>query len=103
MWEEDNEGFVACFLIKKGKFIRLTCTKQNGNCPIHCFIINCYADGSKTGHGRRGYLQEGAWDAIHVIEVDFNCQVDTKYIHGGYQNNAPFPCLSFVATFQIIL
>lgn len=26
-------------------------------------------DGSKTGHGRRGFLQEGAWDAIHVIEV----------------------------------
>ncbi|KAK4354642.1 hypothetical protein RND71_026836 [Anisodus tanguticus] len=26
-------------------------------------------DGSKSGHGRRGYLQEGAWDAIHVIEV----------------------------------
>lgn len=43
MWEDDNEGFAACFLIKK--------------------------DGSKTGHGRRGYLQEGAWDAIHVIEV----------------------------------
>uniref|UniRef100_M1BF23 F-actin-capping protein subunit beta n=1 Tax=Solanum tuberosum TaxID=4113 RepID=M1BF23_SOLTU len=43
MWEDENEGFVACFLIKK--------------------------DGSKTGHGRRGYLQEGAWDAIHVIEV----------------------------------
>ncbi|KAL3845865.1 hypothetical protein ACJIZ3_003268 [Penstemon smallii] len=43
MWEDENEGFVACFLIKK--------------------------DGSKTAHGRRGYLQEGAWDAIHVIEV----------------------------------
>ncbi|CAL5384249.1 unnamed protein product [Camellia sinensis] len=43
MWEDENEGFVACFLIKK--------------------------DGSKSGHGRRGYLQEGAWDAIHVIEV----------------------------------
>ena len=28
-------------------------------------------DGSKTGHGRRGFLQEGAWDAIHVIEVSF--------------------------------
>ncbi|RVW94913.1 putative F-actin-capping protein subunit beta [Vitis vinifera] len=37
MWEDENEGFVACFLIKK--------------------------DGSKTGHGRRGYLQEGSWDA----------------------------------------
>ncbi|KAI3850247.1 hypothetical protein MKX03_025581 [Papaver bracteatum] len=44
MWEdEENEGFVACFLIKK--------------------------DGSKTGQGRRGYLQEGGWDAIHVIQV----------------------------------
>ncbi|XP_077224279.1 subunits of heterodimeric actin filament capping protein Capz superfamily [Tasmannia lanceolata] len=43
MWEDDNEGLVACFLIKK--------------------------DGSKTGQGRRGCLQEGAWDAIHVIEV----------------------------------
>lgn len=43
MWEDENEGFVACFLIKK--------------------------DGSKSGHGRRGYLQEGAWDAIHVVEV----------------------------------
>ncbi|XP_020103928.1 probable F-actin-capping protein subunit beta isoform X2 [Ananas comosus] len=43
LWEDDNQGFVACFLIKK--------------------------DGSKTGHGRRGYLQEGSWDAIHVIEV----------------------------------
>lgn len=43
MWEDDNGGLVSCFLIKK--------------------------DGSKTGHGRRGYLQEGVWDAIHVIEV----------------------------------
>ncbi|XP_058111027.1 structural maintenance of chromosomes protein 4-like [Magnolia sinica] len=41
MWK-DNEDFVACFLIKK--------------------------DGSKSRHGRRSYLQEGAWDAIHVIE-----------------------------------
>ncbi|ONK65234.1 uncharacterized protein A4U43_C07F35050 [Asparagus officinalis] len=43
MWEDDNHGFVACFLIKK--------------------------DGSKKAHGRRGYLQEGSWEAIHVIEV----------------------------------
>lgn len=43
MWEDENEGFVACFLIKK--------------------------DGPSTGLGRRGNLQEGAWDAIHVIEV----------------------------------
>ncbi|KAE8684534.1 putative F-actin-capping protein subunit beta [Hibiscus syriacus] len=43
MWEDDHECFVACFLVKK--------------------------DGSKTGQGRRGYLEEGTWDAIHVIEV----------------------------------
>ncbi|GJV25590.1 probable F-actin-capping protein subunit beta [Tanacetum coccineum] len=44
LWEEDdNEGFVACFLIKK--------------------------DGSKYAHGRRGYLHEGGWEAIHVIQV----------------------------------
>ncbi|KAI3465413.1 hypothetical protein Pfo_022076 [Paulownia fortunei] len=43
MWEDENEGFIACFLIKK--------------------------DGSKTADGKRGYLQEGSWDAIHVIEV----------------------------------
>ncbi|KAI3507226.1 hypothetical protein L1887_22101 [Cichorium endivia] len=42
LWEEDDkEGFVACFLIKK--------------------------DGQK--HGRRGFLHEGGWDAIHVIQV----------------------------------
>lgn len=27
------------------------------------------ADGSDSGDGRRGLLQEGSWDAIHVIEV----------------------------------
>ncbi|EPS64564.1 hypothetical protein M569_10217, partial [Genlisea aurea] len=43
MWEDENEGFIACFLIKK--------------------------DGSKSAHGKRGYLQEGSWDAIHVIQV----------------------------------
>ncbi|XP_051139477.1 probable F-actin-capping protein subunit beta [Andrographis paniculata] len=43
MWEDENEGFVACFLIKK--------------------------DGSRTADGKRGCLQEGSWDAIHVIEV----------------------------------
>ncbi|GAB2277790.1 hypothetical protein Dimus_012494 [Dionaea muscipula] len=44
IWEDDdNEGFIACFLIKK--------------------------DGSKSGQGRRGYLHEGEWDAIHVIQV----------------------------------
>ncbi|KAK6257989.1 hypothetical protein QUC31_001448 [Theobroma cacao] len=53
MWEDDNEGFVACFLIKK--------------------------DGSKTGHGRRGCLEEGAWDAIHVIEVGPEEEGTTRY------------------------
>ncbi|KAJ0988573.1 hypothetical protein J5N97_006929 [Dioscorea zingiberensis] len=45
IWEDDEKGgFVACFLIKK--------------------------DGAKDGgQGKRGYLQEGAWDAIHVVEV----------------------------------
>ncbi|KAI0495417.1 hypothetical protein KFK09_021718 [Dendrobium nobile] len=43
MWEDDGQGFAACFLIKK--------------------------DGSKSGDGRRGNLHEGTWDAIHVIEV----------------------------------
>ncbi|MQM23296.1 hypothetical protein Taro_056360, partial [Colocasia esculenta] len=43
IWEDDSESIIVCFLIKK--------------------------DGSKTAHGRRGYLQQGAWDAIHVIEV----------------------------------
>ncbi|KAJ1699528.1 hypothetical protein LUZ63_008040 [Rhynchospora breviuscula] len=43
MWEDDNHGFVACFLIKK--------------------------NGSKAGQEKRGHLQEGSWDAIHVIEV----------------------------------
>eukprot|EP00246_Nothoceros_aenigmaticus_P003551 TRINITY_DN14728_c0_g1_i1.p1 TRINITY_DN14728_c0_g1~~TRINITY_DN14728_c0_g1_i1.p1 ORF type:complete len:286 (-),score=49.63 TRINITY_DN14728_c0_g1_i1:201-1025(-) len=43
-WEpQDGEGFAACFLIKK--------------------------DGSQSGQGRRGLLQHGLWDAIHVIEV----------------------------------
>ncbi|KAL2894318.1 putative F-actin-capping protein subunit beta [Bienertia sinuspersici] len=53
MWEDDNEGFVACFLIKK--------------------------DGSRSGHGRRGYLLEGQWDAIHVIEVGPEDEGTSKY------------------------
>ncbi|XP_020575462.1 probable F-actin-capping protein subunit beta [Phalaenopsis equestris] len=43
MWEDDGQGLVACFLIKK--------------------------DGSKSGDGKRGYLREGSWEAIHVIQV----------------------------------
>ncbi|KAG2540423.1 hypothetical protein PVAP13_9NG552500 [Panicum virgatum] len=40
VWEdEDNGGFIACFLIKK------------------------------DGKGTRGYMQIGSWDAIHVIQV----------------------------------
>lgn len=36
------------------------------------------ADGSRSGHGRRGYLQEGAWEAIHVIQVDLICKRKKK-------------------------
>ncbi|KAK9050092.1 hypothetical protein SSX86_011609 [Deinandra increscens subsp. villosa] len=54
LWEEDdNEGFVACFLIKK--------------------------DGSKYAHGKRGYLHEGGWDAIHVIQVGPEAQGMAHY------------------------
>lgn len=46
--------------------------------------MNYDEDGSKTGQGKRGYLQEGAWDAIHVIEVSFNCNMDhAKKKRGG--------------------
>ncbi|XVF04450.1 hypothetical protein REPUB_Repub05bG0084000 [Reevesia pubescens] len=57
MWEDDNKGFVSCFLIKK--------------------------DGSKTGQWRRGYLKEGAWDAIHVIEVGPEDEGTTRYYLTG--------------------
>ncbi|XP_010916996.1 F-actin-capping protein subunit beta [Elaeis guineensis] len=53
IWENDDQGFVACFLIKK--------------------------DGSKTAHGRRGHLQEGSWDAIHVIEVGPEEEGNARY------------------------
>ncbi|THG19512.1 hypothetical protein TEA_027418 [Camellia sinensis var. sinensis] len=53
LWEDANEVFVACFLIKK--------------------------DGSKSGHGRRGYLHDGIWDAIHVIEVAPEDEEMTRY------------------------
>ncbi|KAH6759042.1 Subunits of heterodimeric actin filament capping protein Capz superfamily [Perilla frutescens var. hirtella] len=43
IWENEDEGFIGCFLIKK--------------------------DGSRTADGKRGYLEEGSWEAIHVIEV----------------------------------
>ncbi|RZC16484.1 putative F-actin-capping protein subunit beta [Glycine soja] len=36
-------------------------------------------DGSKIGQGRRGYLEEGAWDAIHVIEVGPEEEENTNY------------------------
>lgn len=40
----------------------------------HAIVSNfMIEDGSKTGQGRRGYLEEGAWDAIHVIEVKCLC------------------------------
>uniref|UniRef100_A0A453I0F1 F-actin-capping protein subunit beta n=1 Tax=Aegilops tauschii subsp. strangulata TaxID=200361 RepID=A0A453I0F1_AEGTS len=39
IWEDEDESFIACFLIKK------------------------------DGQGKRGYMQIGSWDAIHVIQV----------------------------------
>eukprot|EP00252_Welwitschia_mirabilis_P022041 TRINITY_DN5830_c0_g1_i1.p1 TRINITY_DN5830_c0_g1~~TRINITY_DN5830_c0_g1_i1.p1 ORF type:complete len:271 (+),score=57.32 TRINITY_DN5830_c0_g1_i1:252-1064(+) len=54
MWETDEgEGFAACFLIKK--------------------------DGSQSGQGRRGLLQEGLWDAIHVVEVEIQDEATAHY------------------------
>lgn len=32
-------------------------------------FFNIKKDGSKYAHGKRGYLHEGGWDAIHVIQV----------------------------------
>jgi len=53
-WEpEDGKGFAACVLIKK--------------------------DGSDAGDGRRGLLQEGSWDAIHVIEVKEEPEASTGH------------------------
>lgn len=70
MWEDDNEGFVACFLIKKGKLAcNLAQLFVKKDFLYDCLVVVGSEDGSKTGHGRRGNLQEGAWDAIHVIEV----------------------------------
>ena len=37
-------------------------------------------DGSKSGHGRRGYLQEGAWDAIHVVEVHIIRRLEAIFV-----------------------
>lgn len=74
MWEDETEGFVACFLIKKGnKFYLNSCSIGFSRSPQLIVMIFEDEDGSKSGHGRRGYLQEGAWDAIHVIEVCFLC------------------------------
>jgi hypothetical protein len=39
IWEDEDESFIACFLIKK------------------------------DGEGKRGHMQIGSWDAIHVIQV----------------------------------
>lgn len=39
IWEDEDNGFIACFLIKK------------------------------DGQGKRGYMQIGSWDAIHVVQV----------------------------------
>jgi len=41
----------------------------NKNSLPELFWFLFFEDGSKSGHGRRGCLEEGAWDAIHVIQV----------------------------------
>ena len=43
-----------------------------------------HADGSDAGDGRRGLLQEGSWDAIHVIEVNTLVQKGAHYSIHGY-------------------
>ncbi|XP_078444722.1 subunits of heterodimeric actin filament capping protein Capz superfamily [Wolffia australiana] len=53
LWNDENDCIFACFVIKK--------------------------DGSKSAHGRRGYLQEGTWDAIHVIEVSLQVDGTARY------------------------
>ncbi|GJR64833.1 probable F-actin-capping protein subunit beta [Tanacetum coccineum] len=65
LWEEDdNEGFVACFLIKK--------------------------DGSKYAHGKRGYLHEGGWEAIHVIQVGPDEEGMAHYYWAETQTGSPW-------------
>ncbi|KAK6138838.1 hypothetical protein DH2020_027425 [Rehmannia glutinosa] len=69
MWEDENEGFIACFLIKKGDS-SLNFMVNGAILPMSNFVmVFPIEDGSKTADGKRGYLQEGSWDAIHVIEV----------------------------------
>ncbi|KAF9610805.1 hypothetical protein IFM89_024937 [Coptis chinensis] len=69
MWEDENEGFVACFLIKKGKAFKSSESIFVANYAVTLNDCVCGEDGSKSGQGRRGYLEEGSWDAIHVIQV----------------------------------
>lgn len=51
-----------------------------------------YLDGSKTGQGRRGYLQEGAWDAIHVIQVGYTLAPNISTIMCSDFHNILFIC-----------
>lgn len=37
MWEDDNEGFVGCFLIKKGKFL-----PELAVSTVFCLLLICY-------------------------------------------------------------
>ena len=41
-----------------------------------------HEDGSQSGDGRRGLLEHGLWDAIHVIEVDllFGCSRNISFL-----------------------
>ncbi|XP_035817374.1 probable F-actin-capping protein subunit beta isoform X2 [Zea mays] len=45
IWEDEDNGFIACFLIKK------------------------------DGQGKRGYMQIGSWDAIHVVQMSMTLAV----------------------------
>lgn len=70
----------------------------------HVIVSNfMIKDGSKTGQGRRGYLEEGAWDAIHVIEVKCLCFQD----HGLIKATAQRPLINWkntsVLVFQLLV
>ncbi|THG17775.1 hypothetical protein TEA_018627 [Camellia sinensis var. sinensis] len=52
----------------KDRFYAMWIVERSSSC-VNTTEMLTPIDGSKSGHGRRGYLQEGAWDAIHVIEV----------------------------------
>ncbi|RLN38913.1 putative F-actin-capping protein subunit beta [Panicum miliaceum] len=65
IWEdEDNGGFIACFLIKK------------------------------DGKGTRGYMQIGSWDAIHVIQGNTAHELPVERLVGPEEEGAAHYCLN---------